>query len=82
VNRMGCAEAVERLWAFLDGGLEEHDERAVEAHLELCLRCCGELAFARMLREVLRDRTAGALPDDVRDRLERFIDDLAEEVPT
>lgn len=75
---MGCTQAVQRLWELLDGGLDDAEREAVEAHLAWCRRCCGELAFARELRRLLVERTPRAVPDDVQDRLERFIDDLDE----
>ncbi len=75
---IGCGEAVRRLWEFLDGGLDQRDQRQVEEHLAWCLRCCGEVAFARELRGLLRTRTGIMLPDDVRDRMERFIEHLGD----
>ena len=76
---IGCGEALRRLWEFLDGGLDETDHRQVEEHLAWCLRCCGEVAFARELRGLLRTRTGVTLPDDVRNRMERCIDVLGDE---
>ena len=73
---LGCAEAVRRLWEYLDGGLDEADRTGVEAHLALCLRCCGELEFSRELRRLLRTHGAGELPEPVRERLEHVIDHL------
>lgn len=82
---IGCAEAVEYLWHLLDGELDPRDQVALDRHLAWCLRCCGELAFARELRTMLRERAASPLPGDVQHRLERFIDTLdgptPEEVP-
>lgn len=74
--QIGCAEAVRRLWDFLDGGLGDTDREAVEEHLAFCLRCCGELAFSQELQRLLRTKTGSELPPDAKDRLERFIDDL------
>ena len=75
---IGCGEAVRQLWEFLDGGLEAADHRRVEEHLAWCLRCCGEVAFARELRGLLRTRTGVTVPDEVRHRMERFIDVLGD----
>ena len=72
-GQIGCGEAVRRMWEFLDRGLDEPDHEAVGAHLALCLRCCGELGFARELRRLLRTRSGGAMPEDVNARLQRFI---------
>ncbi len=73
---IGCHEAVAHLWEMLDGQLDELDQRLLDRHLAWCLRCCGELAFARELRGMLRERSGAAVPDDVLHRLESFIDDL------
>ena len=77
-----CGAAVEQLWAFLDHELDDHDQRAVEAHLAFCMRCCGELEFAKHLRRLLATRgTSEVLPAEVRTRLDQFIDELAEAAP-
>ncbi|TDD72023.1 zf-HC2 domain-containing protein [Jiangella aurantiaca] len=73
---ISCGEAVRHLWEFLDRGLSDENQRAVEEHLAWCVRCCGELEFARSLRQLLRTTAEGGVPDDVRNRLSRFIDDL------
>jgi mycothiol system anti-sigma-R factor len=74
---ISCRAAVERLWAFLDNELDEHDHEAVEAHLAFCRRCCGELEFAKHLRRLLATKGTGELPEGVRARLEQFIENLA-----
>lgn len=73
-----CGAAVEQLWAFLDHELDDHDQRAVEAHLAFCRRCCGEMELATHLRRLLAAEGSGELPADIRTRLGRFIDELAE----
>lgn len=83
-RRMQCRDAIERLWAYLDSDLDDVDRDAVEDHLAFCLRCCGELAFAREVRSVLAASRSVQMPSDVQERLERFtadleIDDLNEE---
>ncbi len=75
-SMMRCRDAVERLWAYLDDELDQTDHDAVEEHLRYCLRCCGEVEFARRLRGVLSTRSRPALPVDVHERLDGFIDQL------
>lgn len=75
-ERIGCQDAIRRLWQYLDGELENVDQQAVEDHLTFCRRCCGELAFAKELRRTLVTRSEVDLPVDVQERLEDFIDDL------
>jgi anti-sigma factor RsiW len=71
-----CAKAVHQLWDYLDGDLDDVQRRDLDRHLTWCLRCCGEVAFARELRRRLAT-DPGPLPTDVGDRLERFLDELA-----
>lgn len=73
--RIGCREAVERLWAYIDEELDEVDQQAIDDHLAFCLRCCGELAFAREVRGVLAT-SAPRLSGEAQDRLEAFIEQL------
>lgn len=72
-----CKQAVQRLWSYLDRDLERVGEAELEQHLGVCRHCCGELEFAKQLRDRL---AAGAGSDQVepaaRERLERFIDRL------
>jgi anti-sigma factor RsiW len=65
----------------LDHELDDQDHQAVEAHLAFCRRCCGELEFAKHLRRLLAARGTTELPAEVRARLDRFVDDLAEIAP-
>lgn len=73
---IACREAVERLWGYLDGELDESAHGSMEDHLAYCLRCCGELEFAREIRGVLRTRGTGELPVGPLGRLSSFIDGL------
>ena len=72
-----CAEAVERLWEYLDGTLTAEDKAALEKHLGFCRVCCGEVEFAKELRGFLAHSAGEQLPEDVRARLIATLDDLA-----
>ena len=76
-----CGAAVEQLWAFLDHELDDQEAQAVEAHLAFCRSCCGELEFAKHLRRLLASSGSFDLPAEVRARLDRFVDELAETAP-
>lgn len=73
---MGCADAVRRLWVYLDGDLADVDRAQLEAHLVWCRRCCGEVEFARHLQQMLATATSPDLPPPVEQRLESFLDRL------
>lgn len=73
-----CSDAVKRLWGYLDRALSPGDFAKVEDHLAFCRKCCGELEFARELQDFLLSHEVEEIPLHVRDRLERFLDDLEE----
>lgn len=73
---ISCAEAVEQLWAYLDGALSDDQKAALEEHLAFCRVCCGEVEFAEELRAFLARSAAEELPDDVRARLTATLDEL------
>ena len=68
-----CREAVTRMWAYLSQGLETHDADALEEHLGVCQRCCGELEFSRQLREKVAETGVRPVPPAVRERMERLL---------
>jgi mycothiol system anti-sigma-R factor len=74
-----CHEAMNRLWEYLDNTATAVDRSVVEQHLATCRRCCGEMAFAVELRQLLADSRYDDLPDDVRQRLTATLEELADE---
>lgn len=66
-----CREAVDRMWQYLDQVLEAPRTEELEAHLDTCTRCCGELEFSRNLREMVAERAPmPVMPPAVRGRIE------------
>jgi len=77
---MTCTEATNRFWEYLDQSLEGPDRELLEAHLGVCRQCCGELEFARVLRDYLARQAIGeSLPGDVRGRIDTFLQELSHE---
>ncbi len=70
-----CREAVTRMWSYLSKGLETHDADALEEHLGVCQRCCGELEFSRQLREKVAETGVRPIPPAVRGRLDALLTD-------
>jgi mycothiol system anti-sigma-R factor len=69
-----CREAVRRMWTYLDQALERAPTDELEAHLETCQRCCGELEFSRHIRQLVASGDASpVLPPDLRARVEGLI---------
>jgi mycothiol system anti-sigma-R factor len=73
---ISCAEAVSRLWEYLDDTLDTGGRGAVEEHLDRCRVCCGELEFAQELRRILARPATEDLPADVLRRLHQTIEEL------
>jgi Putative zinc-finger len=70
-----CREAVARMWAYLSEGLETNDATALEEHLGVCQRCCGELEFSRQLRKKVADAGTRPISPEVRGRIDRLLAD-------
>ena len=73
---ISCSDAVRQLWDYLDGAIAEADRAAVEEHLGVCRRCCGEVEFAEELRKLLASHSYEELPHTTKERLSAFIDEL------
>ncbi|MPY79647.1 MAG: zf-HC2 domain-containing protein [Actinophytocola sp.] len=73
---IGCAEAVRQLWEYIDDVVDVGEKAAIESHLARCRRCCGELEFARELRQTLFDASEEDVPDDVLRRLRHMVEEL------
>ena len=71
-----CSEAVRQLWDYLDRVISVEDRERIEEHLSFCRTCCGELEFAKELRHFLVSAEAHEIPADVKERLDRFVQDL------
>ena len=66
---ISCAEAVRQLWEYLDGVAGQARSAAIEEHLSLCRRCCGEAEFAAELRSFLAGHADDDIPPQVHARL-------------
>ena len=71
-----CSEAVRQLWDYLDQRLSAEDHAEVENHLSFCRKCCGEMEFAKELQAFLASQQVDEIPPDVKEHLERFVDEL------
>jgi len=76
---INCREAVTRLWAYLDRNLGRAQQEELEEHLGLCRHCCGELEFAKQIRDRLKQPgSATEVPPESRAKLETFLKGLGE----
>jgi anti-sigma factor (TIGR02949 family) len=73
---ISCDDAVRQLWEYLDGAVGEADKQAIEEHLSVCKRCCGEAEFADELRGFMSSHASDELPKNTRDRLTGYLEQL------
>lgn len=71
-----CSEAVRRMWDYMDNAVSPEDHEMIERHLSFCRTCCGELEFAKELRAFLASGSSDDIPPHVKERMERFVDEL------
>jgi anti-sigma factor RsiW len=73
---ISCSQAVKQLWDYVEGAVEGSRREALEEHLGVCRRCCGEVEFTEELRRFLADHGNADLPPEVGSRLTSFLDEL------
>ena len=74
-----CREAVSRMWAYLEQGLEADRTHELDAHLDTCVRCCGELEFSRHLRNRVAVADAVPLPEPLKVRVDALLETTEQE---
>lgn len=74
---ISCKEALERLWAYIDGELPEQEHGQVHDHLEVCKKCYPQYDFQRAFREFVGRHTKQPVPPGLRRRV--FMALLAQE---
>ncbi|MCI0432050.1 MAG: zf-HC2 domain-containing protein [Gemmatimonadetes bacterium] len=74
---LSCKEAVEQLWAYIDGELPASEADRVHDHLHACGACSPQHDYQRAFREFLRAQARERIPPDLRRRI--FLRLLAEE---
>ena len=77
LSALSCRDAVERLWAFIDGELCSDDAKAVRAHLEACRQCFPHYDFQKAFCEFMRTCRQEDAPPELRRRI--FLELLAQE---
>lgn len=73
---LSCKDAVRQLWEYLDGNVTEDDRDAIEAHLSVCKRCCGEVEFAEELRGFLERNGREEMEQETHSRLISFLEQI------
>ncbi len=75
VNSINCAEAVARLYDFLDREGPEASIEEVEAHLDICRHCCSRFAFEAQLWQTVRVKgTESRCPESLKSKVRSMLD--------
>lgn len=75
-SSLDCDEALERLFEYLDGELNEDVEKAIEQHLAACARCEPKFAHERVFLQFIAKRAhLEQAPPELRKRLLRELMD-------
>ena len=74
---IGCLQAIEMFYAYVDGELGDAESVAdFEHHLEHCRSCFSWKEFEGLLTERLREVTSERAPDALRRRLRILMDNF------
>ena len=74
---IGCLEAIEAFYAYLDGELD--DPKSVsdfEHHMSHCRSCFSRAEVEKLLTERMRESGTSAAPQELRSRIRRLMDEL------
>ena len=69
MSDMECQEAIEQLYEYLDGVLDDDRRVTIRHHLDECGYCLGAFGFETELRQVIALRCVERVPDDLRARI-------------
>jgi anti-sigma factor (TIGR02949 family) len=74
---IGCLEAIEALYDYLDGELKDPQSIAdFEHHMGHCRSCFSRAKTERLLTERMQESSNGEAPREFRDRIRRLMDEF------
>jgi anti-sigma factor (TIGR02949 family) len=77
IDEIGCLEAINGLYAYLDGEMNDPESIAkFEHHLEHCQACYSRTELESALGELIRKSAKGKAPEKLQNRLRKLIDGI------
>jgi len=70
---MQCVSGVDLLMDYLEGTVSPEMRSAIEAHLDTCPRCVAFIKSYMEAPRILREATAGAMPEDLQESLRTYL---------
>ncbi len=74
----GCREALEVLYRYLDGELDDERRRVIGYHLERCSPCLEAFDFEAELKVVIAHRCRESVPESLRLRVAEALAEASE----
>ena len=74
---IGCLEAIEAFYAYLDGELDDPKSIAeFEHHMSHCRSCYSRADIEKMLTQRIRKSARSSAPDGLQTRLRKLMDEF------
>jgi anti-sigma factor (TIGR02949 family) len=73
---IGCLEAIEWLYAWLDGELDSDSIEQLEHHLQHCQSCYSRNEMERALTARIKEASGEKTPASLNERLNRLLDEF------
>jgi len=75
-HEISCEEVIERLFAYLDGELEDVSPETIDHHLAHCRDCFTRAEFEKRLRARVADSVSTSAPERLRSRVRALLDEF------
>jgi len=76
IKDIGCLEAIEQIYAYLDGELTEAEVNEFEHHMGHCRSCFSRKELETELNKKLNKTSEGEIPESLQNRLKNLIDNF------
>ena len=77
VAEIGCLEALDGLYAYIDGEMDDPMARAkIEHHLGHCSACYSRIELVNLLTQRIQKSAKGHAPESLRNRLQDVLGKL------
>ena len=73
-----CHDAIETLYQFLDGQLDDQRRKVIQQHLDDCAPCLGAFDFETELRSVIARKCRDQVPESLRSRVFQALREASE----
>jgi len=74
IEEIDCLQAIEMLYAYLDGELDDNELEQYEHHMGHCRSCFSRSQLETALNKRIQDSAKDKAPDALQERLRNIID--------